>query len=398
MKTLLMLALLAQVAPFAGQGGQMPDPKQISGVPLPIADLPAGTVTVRVIRGALSNTLPGQTVELTVNGAAKSAKTDDAGRATFDNLTVGATIKATVTVDGEKIDSQEFQVPPNGGVRLMLVATDPDLEKKAAADKKLAEGPAVTGMVVIGDQSRFVIEIGDDALNVFNIMQIVNTAKRPVKTATPIVFDLPKAAVGAGMMDGSTKNAVAAGNRVTVTGPFAPGNTLVQFAYSIPLGGDTITIDQKLPVELTQVSIVTQQTPGMQMASPQLTEHREMAADGENYIVGQGGAVRAGDTVSITLSGLPHRAAWPKWVALGFAGVILSLGAWSATRGKASAGVTEGRAKIQARREKLFADLATLETARRTGTVDAASYATRREALVTALEDLYAGIDREAVA
>ena len=38
------------------------------------------------------------------------------------------------------------------------------------------------------------------------------------------------------MMEGSTPNAIAAGSKVSVNGPFAPGNTPVQFAYSIPLG------------------------------------------------------------------------------------------------------------------------------------------------------------------
>jgi hypothetical protein len=59
----------AQVAPFAAQGGQMPDPKKISGVPLPVPDVPVGTITVRVVRGQISNILPGQTVELTGAGA-----------------------------------------------------------------------------------------------------------------------------------------------------------------------------------------------------------------------------------------------------------------------------------------------------------------------------------------
>ena len=35
----------------------------------------SGTVTVRVIRGQLSNTLPGQTVELVVGGTPQTAKT-----------------------------------------------------------------------------------------------------------------------------------------------------------------------------------------------------------------------------------------------------------------------------------------------------------------------------------
>jgi hypothetical protein len=334
MTTLLILAMLSQAGPFAGQGGQMPDPKQISGVPLPVPDLPVGTVTARVIRGQLTNALEGQTVELTGAGAAKTTTTDAAGRATFSSLTPGTRVKMAVTVDGEKIESQEFDVAPQGGIRVMLVATDAATEARAAEAKKLAAEPAVNGTVVLGDQSRFVIEIGDDTLNVFNIMQIVNTAKRRVQTQAPLVFDLPKDAVGAGLLEGSSQIAVAAGNKVTVNGPFAPGTTTVQFAYSIPLGSDTITIDQKMPAPLTQIAVVAQKTPGMDLSSPQVKEHRDMAADGQTYIVGQGGGVRAGDTVTLTLSGLPHRPTWPRNVALTLAAIILGAGAWGAAGGR----------------------------------------------------------------
>src|SRR5687767_6452251 len=136
----------AQEAPFAGQGTRMPDPKQMSGVPLPLPDMEIGTVTVRVIRGQLTNILPGQTVELTGAGPVKSAKTDDAGRATFSNLPPGSRVKAAVTVDGERVESQEFAVPATGGTRLMLVATDSAMERTAAADRKPGEGPAVSGL------------------------------------------------------------------------------------------------------------------------------------------------------------------------------------------------------------------------------------------------------------
>src|SRR5213078_3903575 len=43
----------------AQSGAQMPDPKQISGVPLPVADVAVGTVTVRVVRGQITSILPG---------------------------------------------------------------------------------------------------------------------------------------------------------------------------------------------------------------------------------------------------------------------------------------------------------------------------------------------------
>ena len=58
-------------------------------------------------------------------------------------------------------------------------------------------------------------------------------------------------------------------------------------------------------------------------------------------------------------------------------------------------GDRSSRKDLQGRREKLFAQLTALETERRKGAIDADTYAARRESLVTALEDLYRGLDRE---
>ena len=364
----ILVALLQAVSAFA----QMPDPKQMSGKPLPVGDLTPGTVTARVFRGQLSNPLAGQTVELTGAGAPILSKTDAAGRATFTSLTPGTRVKTAVTVDGERIESQEFEIPSAGGIRLMLVATD------ASAPKPAAE-PAVAGAVTFGQESRFVIEIGDDALNVFNIMQIVNPGAGPVQTA-PLVFDLPVGAVGVGVLDGSSKSAVAAGRKVTVTGPFAPGNTLVQFAYSLPLGDPSIAIEQKLPAGLPQLSVIAQKLGAMQLASPQITQRREMAADGNTYIVGQGGALRAGDTVSFTRSAAPARPSWPRNVAIALAAVILAAGVWAATRrwaGRRPRAATCTTSAKTLRRARLA-------RAQRARIARRAACASRRESLVTA--------------
>ena len=390
-----MPAAAGAQGPMPGQGAQMPDARKMSGMPLPVPDLPVGTVTARVFRGALTSPLPGQAVELITPGGSKTATSDDSGRATFSGLAAGTRVKAAVVVNGERIESQEFAVPAAGGIRLALVATDPDLEKKAAADRALASEPPITGAVVLGEQSRFVIESHDDALSVFNILQIVNTSKRAVQTDAPLVFELPANAVGAGMLEGSPPGAVAAGNRVTVTGPFAPGNTLVQFAYSIPLGAETIAIEQRMPAQLTQFSVIAQKIGGLRLASPQIAQQRDMESDGQQYVVAQGRAVRAGDTVSLTLSGLPHRPSWPMPVTLLVATVILAGGAFGAMRNRETPGQTNRRGQLHARREKLFAELAALEAQRGKGGVDPKVYAARREALITALEAVYAGIERE---
>jgi hypothetical protein len=58
-----------------------------------------------------------------------------------------------------------------------------------------------------------------------------------------------------------------------------------------------------------------------------------MAAEGQTYIVGQGGGIPAGGSVTLTLSGLPHRATWPRNIALVLAAAILGAGVWGAAGG-----------------------------------------------------------------
>ena len=43
--------------------------------------------------------------------------------------------------------------------------------------------------------------------------------------------------------------------------------------------------------------MIVQKIGALQLDSPQIAQRREMPADGQNYIVGQGGALKAGDTV-----------------------------------------------------------------------------------------------------
>src|SRR4029078_10253444 len=83
--TLILLSVLAlPYLPGAVPSvlAQIPDPKQMSGVPLPVGDLPAGTVTVRVVRGTMTNVISGQRADL-IGPTPMSANTNDAGRAEF---------------------------------------------------------------------------------------------------------------------------------------------------------------------------------------------------------------------------------------------------------------------------------------------------------------------------
>lgn len=394
---ILVAAMSAVTAAAQPAGPQMPDPRQMSGVPLPTGELPAGTVTVRLIRGSLSNPLPGQRIEITGDVQA-STTTDNSGRAEFSNLRPGAKITAMATVDGEKLESQQIQVPSSGGVRVMLVAADPLAAKRAEEDRRLAQGPAQRGTVVLGDQSRFVFELGDEGLNVFNIIQILNTARVPVDPIAPVSFVLPAGAEHAALLEGSSPLAAVNAGRVDVKGPFPPGATLVQFAYTMAYAGGAMTIRQTLPAQLAQLTVVAQKVGDMQVASSQIAQQREMNSEGQNYILGQGPAVAAGGAVEFHFTGLPHAVTWPRNLALALVVLILAGGAWISLRGRGRHVVPAERQRLHEQRNRLFNELAALEERHRDGHMDPAVYSSRRQKLVASLERVYAALDEDAAA
>ncbi|HET9990694.1 MAG TPA: hypothetical protein VFQ65_19325 [Kofleriaceae bacterium] len=91
------------------------------GKPLPSSDLPAGTLSVRVIAGKVSDPVVGVDVTLVVNGTPRQARTDAGGRASFTNLPSGATVQAKVLDEDKKdVTSEEFQLSTESGERLLL--------------------------------------------------------------------------------------------------------------------------------------------------------------------------------------------------------------------------------------------------------------------------------------
>jgi hypothetical protein len=391
----LVLVTLSVLGVLCGEGVtraqfQMPDAKTMSGIPRPVTDLPDGSISVRVIRGDLSNNIKDQPVELRVGGKVITVKTDENGRAQFDAVTTGVNVQATTTVDGERIDSQEFPVPARGGVRLMLVATD-----KSKAPATQPNAPAVAGAVVIGNESRIVIQPVEEAVQVFYLLDISNTARVPVKPPTPFVVDLPTGAQGATIMEGSTPTATVSGKRVVVDAPFAPGHTFAQVAFVLTAEGGTADLSQRFPANFEQLAVVVKKLGDTTLESRQVTNQRDMPAQGETYIAATGGAIPAGTPVELTIGGIPHHNQAPRLVALTLASVIVVAGVWAA--GKTDDRDPQGRAaerkRLIARREKLLNDLVKLEQDHRRGRGDARRHATRREELMAALEQVYSALD-----
>lgn len=390
---LCVSAALWLVSPALARAQQMPDPSLINGKAIPAGELPAGTVTVRVVKESIGNNLPGQTVTVTDGGKTLTAKTDEQGRAQFTGLQVGSQGRAEVTVDGEHLVSDPFPVPESGGVRVILVTgLAKAAERKKAEEAKDLAAPPVKGVVVLGGNSRIVMQFADDVLEVFYQLDIVNNARTRVDIGGPFALDLPRGAANSQTLQDSAPTGKVNGRRLVVTGPFAPGTTTVDLSFRLPYDSSTYTFTQAFPVPLEQVTVGVQKLGDMQLASQQFLQTNETRTDnGTLFLVGNGPAVRAGTPLTFTLSNLPVRSQVPRYTALGLALAVFLAGGWLAFSGRGQ--VREAQTALTHRRDTLLGELAQLESKRRAGTVSAERYATRRPRILAELEQIYGELD-----
>lgn len=372
---------------------QMPDARQMSGIPRPVTDLPDGSLSVRLIRGDLSNNIAGHPVELHIGTRVQTVRTDEAGRAQFDRLPAGETLRATAVVDGEALESQEFPAPSQGGIRLMLVATDKEKERQRAAE---ASAPPITGQVVIGGESRIVFEPAEESIAVYYILEIMNNARAPVSPATPLAFDMPANMLGTTVLQGSSPLASNNGGRVKIDGPFPPGKTMVEVGGSLPITGSSVELTQVFPALFEQPVFIAKKEGQLKVSSAQFDRQQETVVEGgTTVIIGAGNPIAAGQPFSLTLSGLAYHSSAPRIVAVSLAFGILVIGAVIAFRTEAPAVDANQRRRLGTRREKMLQELVRLELDRRRGRGSEARYAGRREELVAALEQVYGELDTD---
>ena len=291
----VLLAVLLGAMPATAQ---MPDLRQMSGVPLPTGEMPDGTVSVRVVRETLSNNQAGVTVTIAGEGVSASAATDAQGRAIFSGVRTGATVRASVSAAGETVTSQPFPVPAQGGVRLILVlglgspasgATQPggdagQVEQTPAAPAGgPAAPPAAPGRVVLGAQTRTIVEVVDGALEVFHVFEIANIADHPVKVGAPIEFTMPEGVRTVTLLEGSTKQARVFDRKLVIAGPFASGRTMAQVAYRLPYSGPTATVAVTLPLPMIQTNLIVRRLGDTRVVAPVLAKSREAQVEGRTY-------------------------------------------------------------------------------------------------------------------
>ena len=138
-----------------GMAGGMPDPRQMSGISRPQPGDPAGQLTIRVVRGQMSNNVPDHPVHLVGYASDGSItrvtqRTDVAGRVVFQGLVQDKIAYYAMTdlprqlgdrTVSDRVRSGLIMMPPEVGLRLLL-----------AGEKLDSTAPPVEDMARVTDQ------------------------------------------------------------------------------------------------------------------------------------------------------------------------------------------------------------------------------------------------------
>ncbi len=393
-RTACIFAIVCMLAPLAS-AQNMPQASQVHGVPLNTPELATGTVTVRLFRERIGNNVPNHPVSLEGPQGSRKATTDAQGRAEFTGLTPGQTVRVRADVDDEALESQEFQVAAQGGTRVALIAgIAAAAAREEASAAEAAKQPARPGVVVLGNQSRVIIEFQDDELTVFYILDVVNDARTPIDTGEPLVIDLPADASNASLLEGSSRLGSMRNEDLIITGPFPPGSTSLQLAYRLPWRGSSVEFQQAWPVAMDDVFVAVEKVGALTLSSPQLTQQQEGQASGQTFVMGVGPRLNPGQPMTLTLTGLPNRSTWMRDIGIALAFLILAVGLWIAFASRPAAVTPAAPAATQ--REALFGELVALERKHARGAVDPAFYHDRRGEIILELEQVMTDMERRA--
>jgi hypothetical protein len=168
----------------------------------------------------------------------------------------------------------------------------------------------------------------------------------------------------------------------------------VPIAYRLETWTDPWVLEQRFPLPIEDVALAVQKMGDMRLRSAQAPTVRETALQGMPFIVATGGSLPAGTTLSVTVTGVPHRSRWPVYLTLVLAGAVVLWGLRMATAGQGDDQRQAGRRReLESRRARGLGALAALDAQRRDGTVDESHYMQRRAQLMEQLERIYGELD-----
>ncbi len=396
-----------------------PDPSQVRAQAdfNPVKTLPPGTFDVEVKGGpgSATNPQPGVTVQLAdekdvpIANATGITGIDGKVRIT---TTPATGVKAVLVINGKQMGSAPVDLTVTGGKldvtanwaargkpeAVFDVAPRPGLVLYAETTMskqvfrslpfQLAPEAGTHASVYIYPRTLFTFSvhsfIEDQLLAVQGTFEVTNYSWAPYRESPDgLLIKLPahhKGAIVAAQDQGDVS--VSQGEGFRLLRPIPPGGRKFRAGFSLPVEDGTVKWTFDLPIGTWQSNMEIRQSEGMKVTLPPgTTGETRTASTGEPWFVVDNFTIERGQSMSMTITGLPAEPAWKLWVPrfVGVLVVALLLGGVTLALLRAP---TAPKADHEARRAKLLEELVALD---RDGKQD-----TRRRAqIVDELERLW---------
>jgi|GEM_PF-4588808 hypothetical protein len=384
--------------------------------PLRSGDLPADTITVKIVGTGMTDLKVGIRVGLyqSADGqnfmpfAVEATKKD--GRAQFAGLKADTTYVVVLEVGGKNVRSDAFK---GGAARLLfsLAAAAKGADPHAQGGPAKGAGGMPAGHPPMGqpsglkstanlkrtnrpDQmaylrgSHLLAQLGEKHVSFLQVLNIANRGK-DVFDPGPAGFliPLPNAATrpeihakGAEGFFQVTPDKRA----IRLVKPFPPGQVRLQVTYSMEHTGGKIAIKQRLTLPIGSSVIAVTNNENVNVEGPSFAEKRmNPNATGTQSTMYVLKPVNPGGTLEVTISDIPHRPLWPIFATFGLTLLILIWGLYGWATGRARAEITVGR------REALLNQLVELNKRKKAGRVTEEKFQSKHQNLMTELRQVW---------
>ena len=311
---LVSLALASSVA-------AQPDPSQMSGLPLPDGELPDGTISVRVIRGQLTNNVQDHPVDLHQGDIV----TDRHHRCQRPGDVSHAESRCR-GICGDRARRPAYPVPAVRGTRARWCAPH-------ARGRGRSDGACATGGAGIRD-----------------IWERIVDPDRAGRGNRRGLLPARRAQYGPGAGRAGGADCLRTCRRGRSRPPccrdrrpgrsrrdrasscpdrFPPGVTPLRVGYVLPYTSGSLVVSQRFPANLEALVMMVEKWGAMDVASKQISRRGDLSvaeSGGTPYLLAGGPLIPAGEPLAFELTGLPHHNRMPTNLALVIAVGMLAIG------------------------------------------------------------------------
>lgn len=324
-----------------------------AGVAQPSAEVPAGTIRVRVV-DEQGDPVTDQAVRLGImegegDRHSQAAPTDEQGHALFEGLPTGdaQAYRVSVPHEGATYAATPFRLPPNQGYHVQIRRLP------------VTEDPRVI-LLVMGQS---ILELRNERVHVTQHTTLLNMSDRTyVFPDEGMDVRLPDGFTALQSQESMTDQRVeTTDSGVRLHGSVPPGRASLAWAFDLPVRGTRMDFGFPLPFRTYQYNVIAEAVPGMELAVDDMPPAEEREIEAGTFLVTQ--AQRSPDDppldyISIRLSDIPGPGPW-RWIAVGGGAAFLLAGLFLAVRGGRRL-EAESKARHE-RKEELLGEAVELE-------------------------------------